>query len=64
MAKFDLVGVYKAAKILDRSPQTVRRYEALGKLPAFRVDGEGGPRVFMRADVERLAEQLRSGGQR
>ncbi len=63
MEAIDLISVNQAARILDRAPQTVRRYESLGKLPAFRVDGKGGHRVFNRADVERLAEQLRSQAQ-
>ncbi len=58
MEKIDLIGVNQAARILNKAPQTVRRYERHGKLPAYRGDGEGEPRVFNRGDVERLAREL------
>lgn len=49
----DLVLVGEAAKILGKSPDTVRRLERLGTLTATRV---GGMRQFRRSDVERLAK--------
>ncbi len=58
MEIIDLVSVYQAAKILDRAPQTIRHWETTGKLRGFRVDGKGGPRVFLRRDVEELAREL------
>ncbi len=41
-----------AARLLGRTPQTVREYEAAGRLRAVRT--AGGWRLFLRADVERL----------
>lgn len=41
-----------AAKLLGRTAQTVRSYEAAGRLRAVRT--AGGWRLFLRADVERL----------
>jgi excisionase family DNA binding protein len=42
-----------AAKLLDLTPDAVRRLERRGELHAQRT--EGGTRLFDRADVERLA---------
>jgi len=46
----------EAAKVLDRSADTVRLYERSGKLPAQKT--RGGLRLFKASDVERLAQQL------
>lgn len=42
-----------AARILNVSPDTVRRLERTGVLPALKT--AGGVRLFNRTDVERLA---------
>jgi len=39
----------EAAKLLDRSPESVRSYEREGKLPAFKT--ARGFRLFREADV-------------
>lgn len=52
-----LLTVGEAAKLLDRSTDTVRSYAANGKLPVIRT--LGGLRLFERSDVECLAKQLR-----
>lgn len=43
----------QVAQILDVSPETVRLWERLGRLPALKT--ERGVRLFDRRDVERLA---------
>ena len=42
------------ARILGKSPETVRFYERNGKLPAVRT--VGGRRLFRKVDVLRFAE--------
>jgi len=54
----DLLTVSDAARVLNRSADTVRTYERQGKLPAQRT--RGGLRLFKASDVERLANQLRA----
>lgn len=49
-----LLTVTQAARILDRSSDSVRRYEKEGILSAIRV---GGHRLFYKAEVERLRDQ-------
>ena len=51
-----LLTTNDAAKILDRSPATVRFYEREGKLSATRT--AGGVRLFERIAVERLAHEM------
>jgi excisionase family DNA binding protein len=46
----------EAAKVLDRSADTVRVYERTGKLPAQKT--KRGQRLFKASDVARLAQQL------
>jgi excisionase family DNA binding protein len=48
----------EAAKVLDRSADTVRLYERTGKLPAQKT--KRGQRLFSVEDVERLAKQMGS----
>jgi excisionase family DNA binding protein len=43
------------AKVLNVSPDTVRRLERAGILPALKTSS--GVRLFSRADVERLARE-------
>jgi hypothetical protein len=51
----DLVTVYEAGKILDRTTSSVRWLEHTGKLKASaRVGRRGGIRLFDRAAVERF----------
>jgi len=52
--KFLLVS--EAARILNRSAESVREYERSGKLPAHR--SPSGVRLFRESDVQRLAKQL------
>jgi DNA-binding transcriptional MerR regulator len=44
-----------AAKVLRKAPSTVILYEKQGKLAAMRT--QGGVRLFLRHDVERLAAE-------
>jgi excisionase family DNA binding protein len=53
----DYLSVSAAARILERGENTIRKWERDGKLPALKT--ETGARIFSRADVERLAAQLR-----
>jgi excisionase family DNA binding protein len=46
----------EAAKVLDRSADTVRLYERIGKLPAQKT--KRGQRLFSVEDVEHLAREL------
>jgi excisionase family DNA binding protein len=52
----DPVLVSEAARLLNKSIATVRKWEACGRLRASRT--AGGVRVFSRADVERLRDSL------
>lgn len=55
----ELLMATGAARILNRSAETVRFYERMGKLTAIRtVDGT---RLFRQSDVEALAAKLRKG---
>jgi excisionase family DNA binding protein len=45
----------EAARVLGVTPDTVRRLERLGKLPAKKT--ARGVRLFARDDVERLAQE-------
>ena len=47
-----------AARVLNRSVDSVRDYERNGKLPAQKT--RSGQRLFRMADVEILAKQLRA----
>ena len=49
----------EAARVLERSAQGVRYLEDAGRLASVRV-GIRRMRVYARADVERLAEELRT----
>jgi len=54
----DLLMVSEAARILERSPDSVRSYHRTGLLRGIRVGA--GMRLFERKDVLRLKEQLNS----
>jgi excisionase family DNA binding protein len=54
----DLLTVFTVAQILNRSPSTVRKYEAEGKLKALRTSA--GARLFRRCDVQRFIEKNRA----
>lgn len=57
----DLVPTAEAATILRRSPSQVARYADSGTLPvAFRGPGKKGALFFDRADVVRLADELKA----
>ena len=45
-----------AGRVLQRSSQTVRNYEKLGKLQAQRT--ADGTRLFRESDVRKLAQEL------
>jgi excisionase family DNA binding protein len=45
----------EAARILDVTPETVRHWERVGRLPAIKT--ARGVRLFFRGDVERLARE-------
>jgi DNA-binding transcriptional MerR regulator len=49
-----------AAKLVDRTPETVRAWSRAGRLvPAHTT--ANGIRLFRRVDVERVAEEIRRG---
>ena len=47
--------VAEGARAIDRSADTVRRYEREGRLPAIRI--ASGQRLFKRGDVERFLRE-------
>lgn len=51
----DLLTTSEAARILELSPDSIRRFERDGVLPAVRVGK--GQRLFTQTDVERLRLQ-------
>lgn len=53
-----LVSVGEAAKLLEVSVMTLRRWDTSGKLPALR--SSGGHRYYEREVIERLAEDISS----
>jgi predicted DNA-binding transcriptional regulator AlpA len=51
----------EVARILGRSQSTVNRQAAAGELPTVgEVEGRTGPRLFRRADIERMAAELKA----
>jgi DNA-binding transcriptional MerR regulator len=58
MAEPEYMATNDAAKALDRAKDTVLYYERTGRLKAIRT--EGGIRLFLRSDVERLAAELKA----
>ena len=52
---FDHIFTAEAARILDVSPETVRWWERIGRLPAALKAGRG-VRLFDRGAVQRLAD--------
>jgi hypothetical protein len=42
------------AKVLDRAPRTVRKYEAAGLLPSMRPRGRKARPLYLRRDVARF----------
>ena len=57
----DLLTVFTVAQLLKRSPSTIRKYEAEGRLKAVRTSA--GARLFRRAAVERFIEKYREQGE-
>ena len=53
-----LMTTQDAARVLEKSPATVRLYEKSGKLPAIRTVGM--QRLFKQSDVLKLAESMKS----
>jgi DNA-binding transcriptional MerR regulator len=54
----DFLTTSDTARILNRAGATVLYYERTGRLKAIRT--QNGIRLFERADVERLAQQLQN----
>ena len=52
--EMDIIGVSDAARLLNVSESSVRYWVKTGRLPALRTPS--GHRLFMRADVEALAQ--------
>ncbi len=50
-----LLSVFDVAKMLDRSPSTVRVYHQSGELPAVRM--RDGTRIFRQRDVEKFIQR-------
>jgi excisionase family DNA binding protein len=59
MPKSELLLTNEVAQLLGVSPETIRLWERLGRLPALRT--AGGMRLFDRGAVERFAEQRAAG---
>lgn len=58
MASTGLLTTAQTAEALGVSVATVHRFESEGLLPlAVKVEGLRGPKLFARADVERLAAE-------
>jgi excisionase family DNA binding protein len=57
MSKESFLTVGAAAKILNLSAQSVRKYEGRGLLRAVRASG--GLRLFREGDVRKFAEEKR-----
>ncbi len=55
--RIDFILTTEAAHVLGVSPETVRAWERLGRLPALKT--ARGVRLFDRLDVERLACERR-----
>jgi excisionase family DNA binding protein len=51
----DLLTTGEAARLLDLSPDSVRRFEREGLLSAIRVGK--GQRLFTKSEIERLSDQ-------
>lgn len=51
-----------SARILKRSPEAVRGYVRMGKLPAQKT--QSGQRLFKASDVDQLAKQLAKSGRK
>lgn len=58
----DFVGPTVAARILETSAETIRRWAKSGKLTPVPIDGMGA--VYARSEVERLAAERRKGPQK
>ncbi len=52
----DYLTTNDAAKVIKRAPATVLYYERICRLKSQRT--ESGMRIFLRSDVERLAQEL------
>ena len=55
----DFLTTLDVARRLNKSPETVRVYERLGKLPAVKT--KSGMRLFREADVERFERERETG---
>jgi excisionase family DNA binding protein len=53
-----LMTTQDAARVLGKSPATVRLYERTGKLPALRTVGM--QRLFRQSEVLKLAESMKA----
>ena len=51
----DIMTVSEAARVLERSSQTIRDWADAGVLPVMRTST--GQRIFRRVDVERVREE-------
>lgn len=59
MTDATIITSAEVARILGCSQSTVNRQAAAGELPTVgEVEGRTGPRLFNRADIERLAETM------
>lgn len=54
--KTALATVSEAARVFQKSEQTIRNWERSGKLPGFRAGN--GFRLFFREDIEKLRKQM------
>ena len=55
----NLIGTAQVARILGRDVSTINRWCQLGKLtPGVKLDGPTGARLFDRAEIEALAQEV------
>ncbi len=59
MAKIiKLIGIRQAAEMLDVNPETLRRWDKEGKLPAIKVS-KRGDRRYKLEDIQKFIENSR-----
>jgi len=57
-----ILHIGDVAKLVGRHPDTLRRYEAKGLIPAPRREPFSGWRVWTREEVERIRRLVNSAG--
>lgn len=56
MTNIDLISMKEACRILDKDKATLGRWCRDGKIaPAYKGEGRNGVMLFLRSDIEKLA---------